>query len=91
VAHRDLHTVTFVTKDDEGMRRLATPEITTHSFRKTVATLIDDEGFVGPRWHRSSRPSKVSTTQDRHMARDQLHTQVADLLDRTVAKAVNKR
>ena len=27
-------------------------------------------------------------TRDRYMARDQLHTQVADLLDRTVAKAV---
>jgi hypothetical protein len=30
-------------------------------------------------------------TQDRYMARDQLHTQVADLLDRTVAEAVNER
>jgi integrase len=46
VAHRGLHTVTFVTKDDEGMRRLGAPEITTHSFRKTVATLIDDEGLL---------------------------------------------
>lgn len=35
--------------------------------------------------------SKVSMTQDRYMPRGRVHTQVADLLDRTVAKAVNKR
>jgi hypothetical protein len=31
--------------------------------------------------------SKVSMTQDRYMTRGRVHTQVADLLDRTVAKS----
>jgi hypothetical protein len=43
------------------------PEVTTHSFPKTVATLIDDEGM----------------TQDRYMSRGRIHTQVADLLARS--------
>ena len=30
-------------------------------------------------------------TQDRYMTRGRIHTQVADLLDRTVAKTVDKR
>jgi hypothetical protein len=35
--------------------------------------------------------SKVSMTQDRYMTPGRVHTKVADLLDRPVAKAVNKR
>jgi hypothetical protein len=31
--------------------------------------------------------SKVSMTQDHYMTRGRVHTQVADLLDRTVAKS----
>ncbi|WP_407689747.1 site-specific integrase [Mycobacterium sp. HUMS_1102779] len=35
---------------------LGVAEVTTHSFRKTVATLIDDEGLSGADRRRSSRP-----------------------------------
>ena len=58
--------------------------MTTHSFPKMLATLIDDEG---------SRPGlapfiwghpKVSMSQDRYMIRGRVHAQVAELLDRTV-------
>ena len=58
--------------------------MTTHSFRKTVATLIDDEGLSARIGADHLGHSKVSMTQDRYMARGRVHTQVADLLDRTV-------
>lgn len=65
---------------------LGVPEVTTHSFRKTVATLIDDEGLSARVGADHLGHSKVSMTQDRYMTRGRVHTQVADLLDRTVAK-----
>jgi integrase len=67
--------------------QLGVPEVTTHSFRKTVATLIDDEGLSARIGADHLGHSKVSMTQDRYMTRGRVHTQVADLLDRTVAKS----
>jgi integrase len=61
------------------------PEVTTHSFRKTVATLID-EGLSARIGADHLCHSKASMTQDRYMTRGRVHTEVADLLDRTVAK-----
>ncbi|MGV0050789.1 site-specific integrase [Mycobacterium colombiense] len=55
-----------------------------HSFRKLVATLIDDEGLsarVGADQLGHARPSM---TMDRYMRRGQVHAEVADLLDRTI-------
>ena len=66
---------------------LGVPEVTTHSFRKTVATLIDDEGLSARIGADHLGHSKVSMTQDRYMTCGRVHTQVADLLDRTVAKS----
>ncbi|QQW36525.1 site-specific integrase [Mycobacterium marinum] len=63
---------------------LGIPEVTTHSFRKTVATLIDDEGLSARIGADHLGHSHVSMTQDRYMTRGRIHTQVADLLDRTV-------
>ena len=63
------------------------PEVTTHSFRTTVATLIDDEGLSARVGADYLGHSKVSMTQDWYMTRGRVHTQVADLLDRTVAKS----
>jgi integrase len=63
---------------------LSAPEITTHSFRKTLATLIDDEGLSARIGADHLGHSKVSMTQDRYMTRGRVHTRVADLLDRTV-------
>jgi integrase len=64
---------------------LGVPEITTHSFRKTMATLIDDEGLSARVGADQLGHSHVSMTQDKYMSRGRVHTQVADLLDRTVA------
>lgn len=63
---------------------LGVPDATAHSFRKTVATLIDDEGLSARIGADHLGHSHVSMTQDRYMTRGRIHTQVADLLDRTV-------
>ena len=61
---------------------LGLPDVTTHSFRKTVATLIDDEGLSARVGADHLGHAKVSMTQDRYMARGRVHAAVADLLDR---------
>nr|WP_232065838.1 tyrosine-type recombinase/integrase [Mycobacterium heidelbergense] len=66
---------------------LGVPEVTTHSFRKTVATLIDEDGLSARIGADHLGHSHVSMTQDRYMTRGRIHAQVADLLDRTVAKS----
>jgi integrase len=63
---------------------LGLPDVTSHSFRKTVATLIDDSGLsarVGADQLGHTRPSM---TQDVYMARGRIHTEVAAVLDRAV-------
>ncbi len=65
-------------------KELGVAEVTTHSFRKTVSTLIDDEGLSARIGADHLGHSHVSMTQDRYMTRGRIHTQVADLLDRTV-------
>lgn len=56
-----------------------------HSFRKTVATMIDDEGLSARVGADQLGHAKVSMTQDRYMARGRVHTEVADLLDRIIS------
>lgn len=61
--------------------KLGLPEVTTHSFRKSVATLIDDRGLsarIGADQLGHARPSM---TQDRYMARGKVHTEAAEALD----------
>ncbi|MCV7254723.1 site-specific integrase [Mycobacterium hackensackense] len=64
---------------------LGVPEVTTHSFRRTVATLIDDGGLSARIGADQLGHSKVSMTQDHYMARGRVHTEVADLLDRAIS------
>jgi integrase len=65
---------------------LGVADVSTHSFRKSVATLIDDEGLSA--WVGADHlgHAKVSMTQDRYMARGKVHTRVADLLDHAVGQ-----
>jgi len=65
------------TRDELGV-----PDITSHSFRKTIATLIDDAGLSARIGADHLGHAKVSMTQDRYMARGRVHAEVADLLDR---------
>ena len=63
---------------------LGLPDVSSHSFRKTVATLIDDSGLsarVGADQLGHARPSM---TQDAYMSRGRIHTEVAAVLDRAV-------
>jgi len=64
--------------------QLGLPEVTTHSFRKTVATLIDDNGLSARVGADQLGHARVSMTQDRYMSRGRVHTEVADLLDRAI-------
>ena len=66
------------------MRLSKGPDATSHSFRKTVATLIDDEGLSARIGADHLGHANVSMTQDRYMARGQVHSQVAELLDRAI-------
>jgi integrase len=63
---------------------LGLPDVSSHSFRKIVATLIDDSGLsarVGADQLGHPRPSM---TQDVYMSRGHVHTEVAAVLDRAV-------
>ena len=70
----------------EVREELGLPDVSSHSFRKTVATLIDDSGLsarIGADQLGHARPSM---TQDVYMSRGQVHTEVAGVLDRAVGK-----
>ena len=64
--------------------QLGVSGVTTHSFRKTVATLIDDDGLSARIGADQLGHSRVSMTQDRYMSRGRVHTEVAELLDRAI-------
>lgn len=66
---------------------LGVPAVSTHSFRKTVATLIDDAGPSAQIGADHLGHAKVSMTQDRYMSRGRVHHQVAELLEQTVISA----
>jgi integrase len=68
----------------EVREALGVPDATSHSFRKTVATLIDDEGLSARIGADHLGHSRISMTQDKYMARGRVHTAVAELLDRTI-------
>ena len=63
---------------------LGAPDVTSHSFRKTLATLIDDEGLSARVGADHLGHANVSMTQDRYMSRGRVHVQVSQLLDRTM-------
>jgi len=63
---------------------LGAPDVTSHSFRKTVAILIDDEGLSARIGADHLGHAQVSMTQDRYVSRGRVHVQVAELLDRAI-------
>jgi integrase len=79
----------------EARAALGVPDVTSHSFRKTVATLIDEGGLSARVGADQLGHAKVSMTQDTYMKRGQVHLEVADLLDTAVSGTVpyppNKR
>lgn len=69
----------------EARDELGASGVSTHSFRKTIATLIDDDGLSARIGADHLGHARVSMTQNVYMTRGRVHAQVADLLDRTVA------
>lgn len=67
-------------RDDLGV-----PDVTSHSFRKSLGTLIDDEGLSARVGADHLGHAKVSMTQDVYMKRGRSHTAVATLLDRVIS------
>jgi len=63
---------------------LGVPQASTHSFRKSVATMIDDEGLSARVGADQLGHANVSMTQNNYMRRGQTHTEVADLLERAI-------
>lgn len=63
---------------------LGVPDVSSHSFRKTVATLIDDAGLSARIGADHLGHAKVSMTQDRYISRGRVHNQVAELLDKAL-------
>lgn len=55
--------------------------VTTHTFRRTLATIIDDAGMSARVGADQLGHSHVSMTQDVYFGRGQTHTAVADALD----------
>jgi integrase len=64
---------------------LGVPDATSHSFRKSIATLIDDEGLSARIGADHLGHTRISMTQDKYMARGRMHTEVADMLDRAIS------
>ena len=64
---------------------LGYPNISTHSFRKTLATLVDEGGLSARVGADHLGHAKVSMTQDNYMRRGQVHPEVADLLDQVIS------
>nr|WP_231971989.1 site-specific integrase [Mycobacterium sp. E3251] len=65
-------------------QELGVPDATSHSFRKSLATLIDDAGLSARIGADHLGHTRISMTQDRYMARGRVHTAVADMLERTI-------
>jgi integrase len=64
---------------------LAVPDVTSHSFRKSVATLIDEAGLSARVGADQLGHAKVSMTQDVYYGRGRVHPQVAAVLHRAIS------
>jgi integrase len=60
---------------------LGFPDITSHSFRKALATAIDEQGLSARVGADQLGHSNVSMTQDTYMARKKLHPEVAAFME----------
>lgn len=65
---------------------LGFPAITGHSFRKTVATLIDEGGLSARVGADHLGHAQVSMTQNTYMARNRTHPEVAELIEQAITK-----
>lgn len=60
------------------------PDVTSHSFRKSLGTLIDEGGLSARVTADHLGHARVSETLDTYMARGRVHSEVPQLLDRAL-------
>jgi integrase len=65
--------------------------VTSHSFRKTVATILDQEGLTARVAADQLGHAQVSMTSDVYFGRGRVHVEAADALDGAMVKASGKR
>ena len=70
----------------EARDELGVPDVSSHSFRKSLATLIDSAGLSARIGADHLGHAKVSMTQDRYMARGRVHSEVAEVVERSIIK-----
>ncbi|MBG0738442.1 site-specific integrase [Paeniglutamicibacter antarcticus] len=63
---------------------LGFPWATSHTFRKTLATLIDSQGLSARVGADQLGHANISMTQDKYMGRRTTHAEVAELLNRVI-------
>jgi len=63
---------------------LGFPWVTSHTFRKTLATLIDSQGLSARIGADQLGHANISMTQDKYMGRRVTHAEVAELLNRAI-------
>lgn len=63
---------------------LGVPDVTSHSFRRSLGTLIDEAGLSARVGADQLGHAKVSMTQDRYMSRGRVHTKVADIVQAVI-------
>jgi integrase len=68
-----------------GDNELGVPDATSDSFRKSVVTLIDDEGLSARIGADHLGHTRISMTQDKYTARGWVHVAVADMLERAIS------
>jgi integrase len=69
-----------------GLRRLELLGLRWPDYDDAASTITVTGKVIRVTGHGLQRVDETSMTQDRYMARGRIHTQVADLLDRTVSK-----
>lgn len=70
----------------EARTDLGFPDITGHSFRKAMATLIDEGGMSARVGADHLGHANVSMTQNTYMARGRIHPEVADAIQNVLVK-----
>ena len=60
--------------------------VTSHTFRKTVGTLLDEEGLTARQAADQLGHAQVSMTQDVYFGRGRTHSAVADALDSVISR-----
>jgi len=99
-AEANMHNVVFPSsagtlRDPDGVSKqwrrvraaLGYEWVTSHTFRRTLATIIDAEGMSARVGADQLGHRHVSMTQDVYMGRGVVHTEVAEALDRTIGAA----